>query len=151
MKKALLGIILGFALTSCTYTTVSNLEMQTIDVHVRASDWSYTNMIDNNYFRCVVNMPEITSDVFDRGEVQAYRLFYDQNNEPFKHILPDVFHVKEVSENNTFLYTVTVDCLYGVGWLEFNYRVSDFVYDDGNYRDFAPEAMDFSIVVTKGY
>ena len=93
-------------------------------------------------------MPEITSKVFDQGEVKVYRKFYDkQNNDFFKHILPDVFHVKE----NQFLYTITVDYIYGVGWLEFNYRVSDFVYDEGNYMDFAPEAMTFSIVVTKGY
>lgn len=151
MKKTLLGILMGLAFTGCTYTTVSNLEMKTIDVHVRASDWQYTDMADNNYFYCVVDMPEITSEVFNRGEVQAYRIFYDNNNEPFKHILPDVFHSKEVIDGNTFLYTTTVDCIYGAGWLELNYRVSDFVYDEGDYRNFAPQAMDFSIVVTKGY
>lgn len=148
MKKVLLGIIFCLALTGCTYTTVSNLEMQTIDVHVRASDWQYTHMVDNNYFRCVIDMPEITPDVFNNGEVQAYRLFYDQiNKEWFKHILPDVFHMKE----GDFLYTITVDCIYGVGWLELNYRVSDFAYDTGDYKAFAPEAMDFSIVITQGY
>ncbi len=151
MKKTLLGIIFSLALTGCTYTTVSNLEMKTIEVHVRASDWQYSDMIDNNYFYCVIDMPEITSKVFNEGEVQAYRIFYDNNNEPFKHILPDVFHNKEIIDGETFLYTTTVDCLYGVGWLELNYRVSDFVYDEGDYRDFAPKAMDFSIVVTKGY
>ena len=151
MKKALLGIILVFALAGCNYTTVTNLELQTIDVHVRASDWRYTHLADNNYFYCVIDMPEISSDVFYNGEVQAYRLLYTQDNEPFKHILPDVYHVKELIGNDTFLYTTTVDCIYGVGWLELNYRVSDFAYDEGNYKDFAPGAMDFSIVVTKGY
>ena len=152
MKKILFLFISSIILAGCNTTIVSNLEMETIDVNVRANDWQYTHMSDNNYFRCVVDMPEITSNVFDQGEVKVYRKFYDkQNNDFFKHILPDVFHVKEVSGNNTFLYTTTVDYIYGVGWLEFNYRVSDFVYDEGNYMDFAPEAMTFSIVVTKGY
>ena len=148
MKKILFLFISSIILAGCNTTIVSNLEMETIDVNVRANDWQYTHMSDNNYFRCVVEMPEITSKVFDQGEVKVYRKFYDkQNNDFFKHILPDVCHVKE----NQFLYTITVDYIYGVGWLEFNYRVSDFVYDEGNYMDFAPEAMTFSIVVTKGY
>jgi hypothetical protein len=148
MKKILFLFISSIILAGCNTTIVSNLEMETIDVNVRANDWQYTHMPDNNYFRCVVDMPEITSKVFDQGEVKVYRKFYDkQNNDFFKHILPDVFHVKE----NQFLYTITVDYIYGVGWLEFNYRVSDFAYDEGNYMDFAPEAMTFSIVVTKGY
>lgn len=152
MKKILFWFILSIILTGCNTTIVSNLEMETIDVTVRASDWQYTNMPDNNYFRCVVDMPEITSEVYDKGEVKVYREFYDkQNNDFFKHILPDVFHSKEVSDNNIFLYTTTVDYIYGIGWLEFNYRVSDFAYDEGNYKNFAPETMSFSIVVTKGY
>lgn len=151
MKQVLFWFILGLTLTGCTYTTISDLEMETINVQVRASDWQYTDMIDNNYFRCVVNMPEITSSVFNQGEVQAYRIFYDQNNNPFKHVLPDVFHSKEVINGDTFFYTTTVDCVYGVGWLEFNYRVSDFAYDEGDYRKFAPGNMDFSIIITKGY
>ena len=152
MKKILLWLISSIILTGCNTTIVSNLEMETIDVNVRVADWQYSNMPDNNYFRCVIDMPEITPEVFDKGEVKVYRKFYDkQNNDFFKHILPDVFHCKEVSGNNTFLYTITVDYIYGIGWLEFNYRVSDFVYDEANYMDFAPEAMSFSIVVTKGY
>lgn len=103
MKKILFWFILSIILTGCNTTIVSNLEMETIDVTVRASDWQYTNMLDNNYFRCVVDMPEITSEVYDKGEVKVYREFYDkQNNDFFKHILPDVFHSKEVSGNNTF-------------------------------------------------
>ena len=150
MKKVFFAIILVFAFSGCTYTTVSDLEMQTIDVHVRASDWIYSdNPAGNNYFYAVVNMPEITASVFDKGEVQAYRVYDKYTDNAFKHILPDVLHVKEVSNGNTFFYTTTVDCVYGVGWLEFNYRASDFAYEDN--VNIAPAAMDFSIVVSAGY
>lgn len=150
MKKVLF-LLLCTALTGCSFHTISDVSQQTIDVHVRVSDWQYTNMIDNNYFRCVIDMPEITSHVFNQGEVQVYRVFNRNTADAFKHVLPDVFHQKEVLNGETFLYTTTVDCLYGIGWLEFNYRVSDFVYDNGNYGDFAPKGMDFSIVITKSY
>lgn len=149
MKKFFLLIVPVLALVGCSFqNTYNGFTVESYDVHVSASDWSYTNMATNNYFRCVIDMPEITRSVFDKGEVQAFRILYDQNNEPFKHVLPDVFHQKDIIQNQEFLYTTTVDCLYGVGWLEFNYRVSDFAYDEGDYRLFAPEAMDFTVVIT---
>ena len=77
MKKIIFWLFLGFTLAGCT-TVVSDLEMETIDVYVDASDWKYTNYTDgnspfaNNYFYATVEVPEISRAVFTDGEVKAY-------------------------------------------------------------------------------
>ena len=47
MKKILFLFISSIILAGCNTTIVSNLEMETIDVNVRANDWQYTHMPDN--------------------------------------------------------------------------------------------------------
>ena len=154
MKKVFLWILLGIVLTGCTVNSDCDLEMETIDVFVSAADWQYTyfegSPYNNNYFYAVVNVPEITRTVFDRGEVKAY-VVYDRNtSNASKHILPYVRHYEEqLSDGNWNYYTETVDCLYGPGWVEFNYRASDFAYEDN--VNINPVSMHFSIVITRGY
>ena len=155
MKKIIFWLFLGFTLTGCT-TVVSDLEMETIDVYVDASDWKYTNYTDgnspfaNNYFYATVEVPEISRAVFTDGEVKAY-VVYDRNTpNASKHILPYVRHYEELlSDGSWHYYTETVDCMYGPGWVEFNYRASDFAYEDN--ININPVGMHFSIVITKGY
>lgn len=150
MKKVLLSIVLALTFTGCTYTSVTDLEMETINVHVRATDWLYSNdNAGNNYFYCQVDMPEISSTIFNKGEVQAFRVYNKNTSNVFKHILPDVLHCEEFINNQPYFYTTTVDCVYGIGWIEFNYRASDFAYE--NNININPEAMDFSIVISGGY
>lgn len=155
MKKILLWILISIGLSSCTYTTVSDVEIETIDVHVSKSDWQYTNYEQNglpyanNYFFAVVKVPEISNNVFDKGHVQAY-IVYDRNNsQASKHQLPYVRHYEEEIGDYWNYYTETIDCGYGPGWVEFNYRASDFLYEDDVTIN--PNAMDFSIVITRGY
>jgi hypothetical protein len=58
-----------------------------------------------------------------------------------------VRHYEELLSNGKWNYfTETVDCMYGVGWVEFNYRASDFAYEDD--VNINPTDMDFTIVVT---
>ena len=92
-------------------------------------------------------MPEITSSVFNDGEVQAYIVYDKHSSQAFKHLLPYVRHYEELLANGTWnYYTETVDCVYGVGWVEFNYRASDFAYEDN--VNINPNDMDFTIVLT---
>ena len=162
MKKIYLFLLPLMALMSCgdsyTENTTENsyiyngFSVETYDVHIDASDWQYTNFTANglpyanNYFYCVINMPEITSAVFNKGEVQAYIVYNKHTQQAFKHILPYVQHC-EASVNGQWNYfTKTVDCVYGVGWIEFNFWLSDFAYEDNVYIN--PTDMDFTIAVT---
>ena len=148
MKKILfLGIFL-LGMASCTFnsTTVGSTS-KTVTVQVKDYDWKYTNDNNNNYYYCGLDLSSITRDVFDKGEVKAY-LVKDRNdlNYARKHALPYVLHKEEYVDGNWVFYTETIDFTYGIGWVEFNYRASDFAYElDENIH---PQAMEFDIVIT---
>lgn len=154
MKRILFLIGMVCALVSCSNTTIINgNKMTTVSVKVDANEWKYTqedanDVFNNNYFYAVVDMPEITEDVFDYGEVKAYAV-YDRTDYTYarKHLLPYVLHVEEPTEDNGWLfYTQTIDFTYGIGWAEFNFRMSDFAYEED--LTINPPAMEFDIVIT---
>ena len=152
MKKILFFVLMCCTLVSCDYE-VDGAKLKTIRVIVNASDWKYTqqdtsDQFNNNYFYFGVNMPEITEKVFDYGEVKAYAVF-DRSSLTYarKHLLPYVLHVEEPTNTGEWLYfTETYDFTYGIGWAEFNFRTSDFAYEDNDKIN--PPAMDFDIVIT---
>jgi hypothetical protein len=93
-------------------------------------------------------MPEINKEVFNYGEVKAYAVF-DRNSLTYarKHLLPYVLHMEESTNTGEWLYfTETYDFTYGIGWAEFNFRTSDFAYEDN--VNINPPAMEFDIVIT---
>lgn len=147
MKKLLyFGLLL--CLASCSvHTTVDGTTMKTITVKVKAEDWICTNFNNNNYYYVGLNVSQITERVFDNGEVKAY-LVYDRNSWEFarKHALPYVLHKEEFDGLDWMFYTETIDFTYGIGWVEFNYRTSDFAYEVVNLPP--PPAMEFDIVIT---
>ena len=120
-----------------------------VNISVNANEWKYTNVAgyNNNYFYVGVDMPEITAKVFDKGEVQAYAVF-DRNSTTAarQHLLPYVMHYEEERDSAWNVYTETYDATYGIGWIEFNYRASDFAYEDDVTIN--PPAMDFRVVIT---
>ncbi|MBE6319550.1 MAG: hypothetical protein E7075_01140 [Bacteroidales bacterium] len=154
MKKILVLMLPILALIGCGNSyTYNGFTVESYDVHIDASDWQYTDYTSNgtpfanNYFYCRRNMPQITSSVFNDGEVQAYIVYDKHSSLAFKHLLPYVRHYEELLANGTWnYYTETVDCVYGVGWVEFNYRASDFAYEDN--VNINPNDMDFTIVLT---
>ena len=117
---------------------------------MKKSDWKLTNFDNNNYYYVGLDIPELTTKIFDYGEVKAY-LVYDRNNAYYarKHALPYVMHKEEWVEdiNDWCFYTETFDFTYGIGWIELNFRVSDFAYElgvDPNLSD-----MEFDVVITR--
>lgn len=157
MKKFLLLSLLSILFAACvnnpTYIEQNGATLQTIKVKVNENEWGYTQQGDNdqfnnNYFYAVVDMPEITRTVFDYGEVKAY-VVYDRsnNNKVRKHLLPYVMHKELLGANGKWSYfTETYDFTYGIGWAEFNFRTSDFAYEDN--ININPPAMEFDIVIT---
>lgn len=154
MKKILLVFSIALVVVGCNLTHVDqdSAILKTIKIKVRAKEWLYTqqgndDQYNNNYFYAVVNMPEITENVFDYGEVKAYAVF-NRNSPTYarKHLLPYVLHVEEPTNTGDWLYfTETYDFIYGIGWAEFNFRTSDFAYEDN--VNINPPAMEFDVVI----
>ena len=136
-----------------TYVEQEGATLKTIRVKVKANEWSYTqqgatDQFNNNYFYAGFDVPEINKEVFDYGEVKAYAVFDRQYaSQARKHLLPYVLHVEEQNIYDEWIYfTETYDFTYGLGWVEFNFRTSDFAYEDN--VDINPPAMEFDIVIT---
>ena len=147
MKKILFFALI-LCMASCTFVEQPGATMKTITVRVKAIDWKYSNQGNNNYFYAGVDVPEITSAVFEKGEVKAY-LVKDRDDSYYarKHALPYVMHKEEYINDNWIFWTETVDFTYGKGWVEFNFRASDFAYEED--VNINPEAMEFDVVITK--
>lgn len=128
---------------------------QIVNVTVPANAWTYTNYTDNsgqpyanNYFYSTIQMPEITESVFDYGSVAAYVVYNRTTTDASQHLLPYTRHYEEQRSDGTWnYYTETIDCTYGIGWIEFNYRASDFAYEDDTSIN--PLEMDFRVVVSQ--
>lgn len=157
MKQTIFFFSLVLVMVSCisnpTFVEQDGTTLETIKVKVNANEWAYTqqgtaDQFNNNYFYAVVNAPEITEKVFDYGEVKAYAVFDRMNQtKARKHLLPYVLHVEEPTATGDWLYfTETYDFTYGIGWAEFNFRTSDFAYEDN--VNINPPAMEFDIVIT---
>ncbi len=156
MKKYFVFFLLIAAtLVGCDCTNTINIigsTQQVVNVVVDASDWQYTGKnsdttpYNNNYFFANIDVPEITENVFDYGQVQAYIVYDRTTKDPIQHLLPYVRHYEELNDTIWNYYTETVDCTYGIGWIEFNYRASDFAYEDN--VNINPKSMDFRIVIT---
>ncbi len=150
MKKILFFVFALIVFASCDERDVT---FKTISVRVNASEWQYTqqgtsDQFNNNYFYAVVDMPEITEQVFDYGEVKAY-VVYDRMDYYYarKHLLPYVLHVEEPTDEGDWLfYTQTIDFTYGIGWAEFNFRMSDFAYEENTTIN--PSDMEFDIIIS---
>lgn len=147
MKKILFFALL-LCMASCTVVEQPSRKTKTITVRVNATDWQYSNQGNNNYFYAGIDVPEITQAVFEKGEVKAY-LVQDRYDSYYarKNLLPYVLHKEDYINDNWVFYTETVDFTYGIGWGEFNFRASDFAYEED--VKIKPKAMEFDIVITK--
>lgn len=152
MKKSFFMLAILLMMTGC-YQTNSPV-LKTISVRVKANEWRYTHtqgtpseQYNNNYFYAGFDVPEITTRAFDYGEVKAY-LVKDRLSTDYarKHLLPYVMHKEELVDGQWIYYTETVDFTYGIGWVELNFRASDFAYEDN--MDITPPTMEFDIVIT---
>ena len=157
MRKILFLFSILLAMVSCisnpTYVEQEGATLKTIRVKVKANEWSYTqqgatDQFNNNYFYAGFDVPESNKEVFDYGEVKAYAVFDRQYaSQARKHLLPYVLHVEEQNNYGQWIYfTETYDFTYGLGWVEFNFRTSDFAYEDN--VNINPPAMEFDIVIT---
>lgn len=113
---------------------------------VSVTKWDYSGFTDNNYFYAKFDVPALTSFVFTDGNVQGY-IYMTENGQRIQHSLPYVIHISTTgSDGQPYYYTRTVDFVYGVGWVQFEVRESDFAYESDVTIN--PDPMDFRIVMT---
>jgi len=136
MKRLILFFALATMLASCTINSVQETP-QVVLLTARAQDWNAQLGTTNVplYYSCRFDMPEITSSVFSLGSVQTYVYINDAQQ-----VLPSVLHFRNPSGE---MWTQTIDCEYGIGYIKLFYTNSDFSVTD------APATMDFRVVVTR--
>ncbi|OPZ96791.1 MAG: hypothetical protein BWY72_01504 [Bacteroidetes bacterium ADurb.Bin416] len=134
MKKFGLLAALFVLMLSCTIEDTPDTSWKVINVEIRSSDWVADTDDDgiNLYYSCRVNMPELSSFIYQNGMVQAYYKTADYQQQ-----LPYVRHYENLAGD---LWTRTIDYDYEVGYMNFYVTNSDFV----NER---PETMKFRIVL----
>ena len=132
MKKILLIMIVVFAAMSCTVE--NSLDLQTINLKVNQSEWEELTDADglNRYYFATFTMPEITNQVLEYGNVNAY-IVLDNSQQ----ILP---YVRHFQDSEGFLWTRTVDYEYLNGRFNIFVTNSDFIEE-------IPETMSFRVVL----
>lgn len=163
MKKyvfMLVAIVAAMSLSSCKGDKGDpgiGMNWKIIDIPVYASDWQYTQdtdpsryQLDNNYFYATYDVPAIDRFIFFEGSVHAY-IVYSNGSELVQRPLPFTSHQETFVGDPAvrLFFTETYDFAYGVGWVEFNYRASDFAYEDGEVMDptTKPTLQNFRLVL----
>ncbi len=125
MKKIIFPLLLLILITtSCTFNEeTSDTYWKVVNVTIDSEDWvRYTdNHGLNPYYACEVDMPEITPYVYNSGLVQVNYAEGTSTNR-FQENLPYVRHY----EDDTNVWTTTIDCAYKVGTMTFFVTHSDF-------------------------
>ncbi|MCQ2347569.1 MAG: hypothetical protein MJZ65_00085 [Paludibacteraceae bacterium] len=155
MKKyvfMLVAIVAAMSLTSCKGEKGDpgmNVEWCVFDVTVNAADWQYTESAEGSYFRYLCDdVPELTDKVLLNGFINVYIYLKEPDSDTYyQRQLPYVRHKKEYGESpeEDYVFTETYDYEFGRGWVEFQYRASDFVYE--NSSEFDPPTQQFRVVI----
>ena len=155
MKRLIYGlfVVLAVVLTSCEGKPGRDgrdglVNYYKIPVQINQNEWSYTNFDNNNYFYATINMPEITNDIYQHGNMMVYREYDTGTSSATQTPLPYVRHKEYLADEatNTWgFYTETVDYEFTVGKLTIFYTASDFDYEAD--QQFAPEQMNFRVFI----
>lgn len=120
------------------------------------SPWDYSQgsndpAVNNNYYFAGFNVPALTSSIYLNGNITCYVIFnYDLPSEE-SHPLPYVRHIETPVTNadgstSLVYYTETLDYVFGSGWVEFQFRASDFAYESD--AQITPPVCHFRMVLT---
>jgi len=162
IKRQISGFIILIAMimgmSSCNQQTIVQGDQWKIE-SMYILDWQYTRdteptreQFSNNYYYAYFDWPSLTSTVFKEGNVQAYLVRTSSDGTTkMKSPLPYV-QSKELfdSQGQTIFYTETYDFVYGTGWIEFQWRISNFMYEDYDGKDatFKPQPSQMEVVLT---
>lgn len=140
MKKIILLFVVALIVASCQgpigpegpqgYGT----NWKIINLVATQSDWVENLDKDgiNRYYSCNFSIPEITSEVYNNGSVNAYMLIDNTQQ-----TLPFVRHFEDINKN---LWTRTIDFDFTKGGMNFYVTISDFNAEP-------PGTMNFRVVL----
>jgi len=112
---------------------------QIFDFEIRNSNWKHTWEYNPNgqYYSCFINVPELTSRIYNDGIIVAYVETLD-GDALVQQSLPRVFSKKNDSGD---MWIETIDFDYSTGNIVFYFTTSDFYYED-----FQPGTFFFRVV-----
>ena len=131
--------LLGSACTKEYYeeTIIQGTEMTMLDFNVRSANWQ----IRDGYFEAVLEVPEITADVVNKGHVQVSRL-YNDNGVKTCTPLPAMRVSVEELDGEDFYYTTYTDFEWSVGFVHIFVTTTDLFTGD-NLGD-----ISFRVIIT---
>ena len=116
---------------------------------VKSSQWEFDE--DVNQYYCHFDIPELTEQVYNYGEVSVNREYNSGTKNAYQVALPETSYKVEYENDentgevlNTFYYAQHVDYAFGIGFVEVFYTISDFFYPEGE----KPEGMLFRLQLT---
>ena len=135
---------------SCTYPTYVTEECKfnkkTVDLVVTQDKWTFDEGVNQYY--CHFNVPELTKDVCDYGEISVSHEYNSGTKNAYQVALPETSYKQvyiEDTDSTTvpYYYQQHIDYAFGEGFVEVFCIISDFYYDD-----FTPEGMLFRLQLT---
>lgn len=134
MKKIILLFSVLLFLVSCENNVYDQTNIKVINLQVNSNQWVENTDADglNRYYAASFTMPEITSDVYDLGSVNAYITFDNAQQ-----LLP---YVRHFENKEGIMWTRTVDYEFMPGKLNLYVTNSDFFQDQ-------PDVMNFRVVL----
>ncbi|MBQ0137416.1 MAG: hypothetical protein KBS40_05395 [Bacteroidales bacterium] len=148
----LLITVIAVFLTSCKGEKGDpgiNVEWYVDDIKVPASSWQYVYANNGGYYRYVCDVPALTHNVLINGSINAYiylpgEFLEGDIQRPLPYSCPNMLH-----DDNDYTFTEHYDYVFGIGWIEFQYCASDFLYDQQSeyITEFAPSEQVFRIVL----
>lgn len=147
MKKYVFICLL--ALVAVVFTACNNndpLRKKTVDLVVNTNNWEFDNSA--NMFFCHFNVPEMTAEVYNYGEVSISHEYNPGTQNAYQVALPETVYRQEDLDNgdettSPYYYQQHLDYAIGVGFVEIFCTISDFYY-----KDYTPDAMLFRMQIT---
>ena len=118
-------------------TIIQGTEMTMLDFNVRSANWQ----IRDGYFEAVLEVPEITADVVNKGHVQVSRLYNDNGVKTWTPLPAMRVSVEEL-DGEDFYYTTYTDFEWSVGFVHIFVTTTDLFTGDN------PGDISFRVIIT---
>ncbi len=136
----------------CRHEQTNNkcyFNQQTIDLVAKTTNWEFDNGANMYYVH--FDVPELTSSIYNYGEVSVNREYNSGTDKAYQIALPETtYRVDTVYSDpadpataEPVYYQQHIDYAYGVGFVEIFCTISDFYYEG-----FSPEEMRFRMQLT---
>ena len=155
MKRLIYGLmmVLAVVMTSCEGKPGKDgrdglVNYYNIPIQINQNEWSYSNFDNNNYFYATIDMPEITREIYQHGNMMVYREYDQGTNNAVQTPLPYERKYEYLADEENDLwdfYSERVDYEYTVGKMTIFYTLSDFDYEVD--ETFLPEQMNFRVFI----